>query len=137
MFFSSIFFFHEKLIQYRSQLIKLLNQNFDFYFFMYIGKETEAKNIVSTEKKDEEENQGFELPFFDLALIFSATNGFSEENKLGEGGFGPVYKVLMEGLLVTNSFINQQIILTIKCRVHSLMEEILQSKDSQGVQHKG
>ncbi|ESW20747.1 hypothetical protein PHAVU_005G011200 [Phaseolus vulgaris] len=56
------------------------------------GKESDAKNMVSTEKKDEEENQDFELPFFDLALIFNATNGFSEDNKLGEGGFGPVYK---------------------------------------------
>jgi len=77
---------------------------------MYIGKESDAKNMVSTEKKDEEENQDFELPFFDLALIFNATNGFSEDNKLGEGGFGPVYKVLMECLLIivikTNSFIN-------------------------------
>ena len=24
----------------------------------------------------------------------AATNGFSSENKLGQGGFGPVYKVI-------------------------------------------
>jgi len=34
-----------------------------------------------------------ELPFFDLATIINATNNFSIEKKLGEGGFGPVYKV--------------------------------------------
>lgn len=33
------------------------------------------------------------LPLFDLGTVASATNNFSDENKLGEGGFGPVYKV--------------------------------------------
>ncbi|CAL5344709.1 unnamed protein product [Camellia sinensis] len=36
---------------------------------------------------------------FDLGTIRDATNNFSEANKLGEGGFGPVYKgVLLNGL---------------------------------------
>jgi hypothetical protein len=30
---------------------------------------------------------------FDLATIEAATNNFSDDNKLGEGGFGAVYKV--------------------------------------------
>ena len=34
-----------------------------------------------------------ELPLFDLETVVAATNNFSGENKLGEGGFGPVYKV--------------------------------------------
>lgn len=34
-----------------------------------------------------------DLPLFDLCTITSATNNFSFTNKLGEGGFGPVYKV--------------------------------------------
>ncbi|KAL4368696.1 hypothetical protein GQ457_05G032970 [Hibiscus cannabinus] len=33
-----------------------------------------------------------EMHQFDLATIHHATNNFSRENKLGEGGFGPVYK---------------------------------------------
>ncbi|PKI51136.1 hypothetical protein CRG98_028423 [Punica granatum] len=33
-----------------------------------------------------------ELPAFDLAMIINATGNFSANNKLGEGGFGPVYK---------------------------------------------
>jgi len=33
-----------------------------------------------------------ELPIFDLPAIDNATNSFSNNNKLGEGGFGP-YKV--------------------------------------------
>jgi hypothetical protein len=34
-----------------------------------------------------------ELPLFQFTTIAKATNGFSFNNKLGEGGFGPVYKV--------------------------------------------
>ncbi|GMN50970.1 hypothetical protein TIFTF001_020111 [Ficus carica] len=33
-----------------------------------------------------------ELPIFDFNSILVATNNFSVENKLGQGGFGPVYK---------------------------------------------
>ncbi|XP_052163852.1 receptor-like serine/threonine-protein kinase SD1-8 isoform X1 [Oryza glaberrima] len=37
-----------------------------------------------------------ELPIFDLGTIAAATDGFSINNKLGEGGFGPVYKGKLE-----------------------------------------
>ncbi|CAL1372702.1 unnamed protein product [Linum trigynum] len=33
-----------------------------------------------------------ELPFFSLSTILAATNNFSPDNKLGQGGFGSVYK---------------------------------------------
>nr|XP_011461960.1 PREDICTED: putative G-type lectin S-receptor-like serine/threonine-protein kinase At1g61610 [Fragaria vesca subsp. vesca] len=36
-----------------------------------------------------------ELPLFSLRSILAATNNFSEGNKLGEGGFGPVYKGIL------------------------------------------
>ena len=35
-----------------------------------------------------------ELPLFDLVTVIAATDNFSSENKIGEGGFGPVYKVM-------------------------------------------
>ncbi|KAJ9182789.1 hypothetical protein P3X46_006742 [Hevea brasiliensis] len=41
---------------------------------------------------DERRERDFELPLFDLSTIANATDNFSEYNKLGEGGFGPVYK---------------------------------------------
>ena len=34
-----------------------------------------------------------EFSMFDFSLIADATNKFSDGNKLGEGGFGRVYKV--------------------------------------------
>ncbi|KAH6836400.1 hypothetical protein C2S53_015494 [Perilla frutescens var. hirtella] len=40
-------------------------------------------------KKTREE---FDLPLFSLATIAAATKNFSDENMIGEGGFGPVYK---------------------------------------------
>ncbi|KAI8007524.1 G-type lectin S-receptor-like serine/threonine-protein kinase [Camellia lanceoleosa] len=41
--------------------------------------------------------EDLELPFFDLATIVDSTNNFSINNKIGEGGFGPVYKGILEG----------------------------------------
>jgi len=38
--------------------------------------------------------KGHGLKVFDYTLVVEATNGFSSENKLGQGGFGPVYKVI-------------------------------------------
>ncbi|PON70831.1 Serine/threonine protein kinase [Parasponia andersonii] len=39
-----------------------------------------------------------DVKLFDFASLTAATNGFSTQNKLGEGGFGPVFKgVLPEG----------------------------------------
>ncbi|WZZ83637.1 G-type lectin S-receptor-like serine/threonine-protein kinase At1g11330 isoform X2 [Brassica napus] len=39
-----------------------------------------------------------ELPLFEFQVLATATDNFSLENKLGQGGFGPVYKgVLSEG----------------------------------------
>ena len=41
---------------------------------------------------NDNDNSG-EIYYFDLITILAATNNFSDANKLGEGGFGPVYKV--------------------------------------------
>lgn len=36
-----------------------------------------------------------ELPFMDLTVVRAATDDFSSANKLGQGGFGTVYKVIL------------------------------------------
>ncbi|KAL1567712.1 non-specific serine/threonine protein kinase [Salvia divinorum] len=59
-------------------------------------KEAQAGNIHGEEKNDR-----YELPIFSFSSIVASTNNFSVENKLGEGGFGPVYKgELLNGLFV-------------------------------------
>ncbi|KAJ9182785.1 hypothetical protein P3X46_006738 [Hevea brasiliensis] len=53
------------------------------------GKET---GIVLGNANDKGQKEDLELPLFDFATIACATNNFSVTNKLGEGGFGPVFK---------------------------------------------
>ncbi|KAK8612548.1 hypothetical protein V6N13_092661 [Hibiscus sabdariffa] len=61
-----------------------------------------GKNIVSFttfedsllgENEIDESTRNGDVPYFDLSTIAAATNNFSSDNKLGQGGFGPVYKV--------------------------------------------
>lgn len=50
--------------------------------------------VTSTRRNSGERNiDELELPLFDFDTITIATNNFSQENKLGEGGFGSVYRV--------------------------------------------
>ncbi|XVF27764.1 hypothetical protein REPUB_Repub14bG0136900 [Reevesia pubescens] len=50
------------------------------------------------EKEIDESRRNGDLPFFDLGTIAAATDNFSSDNKLGQGGFGSVYKgVLFNG----------------------------------------
>jgi len=48
------------------------------------------------ENNEENVKEDLELPLVDLAAIVKATDGFSINNKLGEGGFGAVYMVIMQ-----------------------------------------
>jgi len=52
----------------------------------------ENVSVVKNDKVVGQEDS-MELPLFDFATLVNATNNFSTDNKLGQGGFGPVYKV--------------------------------------------
>ncbi|KAL8228847.1 hypothetical protein R6Q57_013747 [Mikania cordata] len=45
----------------------------------------------------EEDRKALDIPFFEFKAIVSATHNFSLANKLGQGGFGPVYKGTFPG----------------------------------------
>ncbi|XP_062109071.1 G-type lectin S-receptor-like serine/threonine-protein kinase At4g27290 isoform X2 [Humulus lupulus] len=53
------------------------------------------RNVIISGNKGQEED--LDLPLFDLQKISTATSNFSEDNKLGQGGFGPVYRGVLEG----------------------------------------
>jgi hypothetical protein len=44
-------------------------------------------------------HQDLDLPSFDVATILAATDSFSIDNKIGQGGFGPVYMVITFSLV--------------------------------------
>ncbi|RDY00481.1 G-type lectin S-receptor-like serine/threonine-protein kinase, partial [Mucuna pruriens] len=56
--------------------------------------EKSGKNQIVSLKNhtDNTENKEIDVPIFDFSTIVNATGNFSIRNKLGEGGFGPVYK---------------------------------------------
>ncbi|KAL3742021.1 hypothetical protein ACJRO7_017498 [Eucalyptus globulus] len=50
----------------------------------------------SVEDRSDEPRGNRDVPLFDLSTVASATNNFSVLNKLGRGGFGSVYKGVMD-----------------------------------------
>ena len=61
------------------------------YLFKHKLRSTIAKTLFSDEHDENKAEP--ELPFFHLSTIIAATDNFSLDNKLGEGGFGSVHKV--------------------------------------------
>ncbi|KAH9667369.1 Receptor-like serine/threonine-protein kinase [Citrus sinensis] len=54
--------------------------------------------VNSKQTKRSKKKEVDQLPLFSFSSVSTATNKFSDANKLGEGGFGPVYKgVLKKG----------------------------------------
>ncbi|TYG82335.1 hypothetical protein ES288_D01G079700v1 [Gossypium darwinii] len=51
-----------------------------------------TKNEQSDVKQRQKHKKEVEIPIFSFSSVSAATNNFSLSNKLGEGGFGPVYK---------------------------------------------
>ena len=55
--------------------------------------EKNIKDFILSGQFREDEQKGIEVPFVALESILAATDNFLVANKLGQGGFGPVYRV--------------------------------------------
>ncbi|KAK6946814.1 S-locus glycoprotein domain [Dillenia turbinata] len=53
-------------------------------------------DLETAEKSESHSKDDLELPLFDFVTIADATGNFASHNKLGEGGFGPVYMGKLE-----------------------------------------
>ncbi|CAL5405732.1 unnamed protein product [Camellia sinensis] len=62
-----------------------------------IKRKGTMRDIFKQGGNNESQKKDLELPLFDFATIMNATSNFSASNKLGEGGFGTVYKGTLEG----------------------------------------
>ncbi|KAL8243433.1 hypothetical protein R6Q59_009691 [Mikania micrantha] len=60
------------------------------------GKEEQVGNDTDQLYTNESQKEDLELPLFGLSEIVKATHNFSFDNKLGEGGYGPVYKGILQ-----------------------------------------
>uniref|UniRef100_A0A6N2N8W6 Receptor-like serine/threonine-protein kinase n=1 Tax=Salix viminalis TaxID=40686 RepID=A0A6N2N8W6_SALVM len=60
---------------------------------LYVLKKKQKKNSdLQRRSNDNGMKEELDLPLFNIDELACATDNFSESNKLGEGGFGPVYK---------------------------------------------
>ncbi|MFS7984574.1 putative protein kinase RLK-Pelle-DLSV family [Helianthus anomalus] len=75
--------------------IRTVPQNGDPLYIRVLHSEIgRPRNENNSENRSGDED--FELPLFGLSTILEATNNFSLNSKLGEGGFGPVYKGVLK-----------------------------------------
>nr|GEZ59072.1 putative S-locus glycoprotein domain-containing protein [Tanacetum cinerariifolium] len=66
---------------------------FSITLLWYARVKKNKADLVNGKLLDVSENQeAMELPIFSFSRISNSTTGFSLDNKIGEGGFGPVYK---------------------------------------------
>ncbi|KAL2331780.1 hypothetical protein Fmac_019361 [Flemingia macrophylla] len=54
--------------------------------------ERHVKGLIGLASLEEKAIEGIEVPCFTFASILAATDNFSDSNRLGRGGYGPVYK---------------------------------------------
>ncbi|KAK1404514.1 G-type lectin S-receptor-like serine/threonine-protein kinase [Heracleum sosnowskyi] len=58
-----------------------------------------SKGILKSNSKEHSnrsQKEDLDLPYFCLSALVQATNNFSGRNKIGQGGFGPVFKGILE-----------------------------------------
>ncbi|KAJ4729941.1 S-locus lectin protein kinase family protein [Melia azedarach] len=87
--FCTIIYFYTRTKKATNQDRTILRPNMAVRFY---DSERHVKDMVEMSQFKEEDKKSIDLPFYDFESILAATDNFSEVNKLGKGGFGPVYK---------------------------------------------
>jgi hypothetical protein len=64
-----------------------------------LDNEKHVKDLIDSGQFREEYEKGINVSYFDLESILAATDSFSYANKLEEGCYGPVYKVISTVLI--------------------------------------
>ncbi|XP_020237913.1 receptor-like serine/threonine-protein kinase SD1-7 [Cajanus cajan] len=68
------------------------------HFDASMSMKAESSDLTEGQRGAKVEKKEVKLPLFSFVSVAAATDNFSDANKLGEGGFGPVYKgVLLNG----------------------------------------
>ena len=62
-------------------------------FDINMGITTRTNEFCEADGDGKDKSKDSSLPLFSFASVTAATENFSMQCKLGEGGFGPVYKV--------------------------------------------
>ncbi|KAG6385519.1 hypothetical protein SASPL_154355 [Salvia splendens] len=68
-----------------------------FLYYHVRKNPKQQQEEIDNQRNSGETHDEQKIPMFELSTMINATNGFSADNKLGEGGFGPVFKGLLEG----------------------------------------
>ncbi|KAI7738318.1 hypothetical protein M8C21_012981, partial [Ambrosia artemisiifolia] len=79
------------------RMVNRRNNNRNKPEFPSPNTQTHINELLHLDNSKEDDREGIDVPYFDLQNIIEATNDFSEENQLGQGGFGPVYKGKLPG----------------------------------------
>ncbi|GAA0164063.1 transmembrane signal receptor [Lithospermum erythrorhizon] len=62
-----------------------------------LKRKSQGKGKLNCTLGQEREKENFELPHFEIDIVTRATQNYSNMNKIGKGGFGPVYQVQLFG----------------------------------------
>ena len=62
--------------------------------YLYYFKEIRLQYQIKSNQNSGMQVDDMDLPVFDLSTIAKATSNFTIKNKIGEGGFGSVYRVI-------------------------------------------
>ncbi|KAL4281956.1 hypothetical protein GQ457_03G005930 [Hibiscus cannabinus] len=70
---------------------RMLNRRGNLELSVY-NSERRVIDFINSQDFNEDDKKDIDVPHFSLESILIATENFAEANKLGQGGFGPVYK---------------------------------------------